>query len=47
MFFRKKWEELNNQRKQNVERQLAKKRANFSNFFVFERFASRDPFKKR
>jgi len=38
--------EINNQGKTNVERQYAKKRSLISNSFIFDFFASKDPFKK-
>jgi hypothetical protein len=38
-------EEINNQGKENVERQITKKRSFISNSSIFESFASKDPFK--
>jgi hemerythrin-like domain-containing protein len=37
--------EINNEGKENVERQYAKKRSLISNSSIFEFFASKDPFK--
>jgi hypothetical protein len=39
-------EEINNQGKENVERQSRKKRSHISNFSKSEFFASKDPLKK-
>jgi len=39
-------EEINNQGKENVERQLAKKRSNIYNSFISNNFVSKYPFKK-
>ncbi len=39
-------EEINNQRKENVERQSTKKRSHISNSSIFGIFVSKDPFKK-
>ncbi len=44
--YKKFQEKINNQRKENVERQYAKKRFLISNPSIFEFFASKDPFKK-
>jgi hemerythrin-like domain-containing protein len=46
VIYKKIQEEINNQGRKNVEKQLAKKKAHISNFSIFDFFASKDPFKK-